>query len=275
MDKLLRLLLLTALIGIVPSAVCIVGCGEDEKTVTGPEPIHYDDYIVYVGAYGITMITSELTDEQIIVPGTADDLLSPIWSPSKTEVVYVRINGSGEKQIELYRNDGSIDTLATGMIGKAPWSPDGTKITFARNDTVFVMNTRDSQPVSLMASAGDACFFDNNHVICYNFSGYWSSGSIYKISISDSIATKLFPQSQAGTALLRCPRVIPGDNSVAFGILDDDNFSERWNDFLKVASDGSDVTTITRIYTSWGLMILPKEMDISYNGDFILLVHNE
>jgi Tol biopolymer transport system component len=276
MDKVLRFLLLAVLMGIIPCIACFIGCGEDDKGITGPEPIHYDDYIVYVGAYGITMINRDLSDEKIIAPGEPADLLSPIWSPQKTEIVYVRINGSGEKQIELYRNDGSIDTLAMGMIDKSPWSPDGTKIAFACNDSVFVVDTKGSRPVSLMAAVGKASFLDNSHIVCFkNTGGREEEGSIYIVSISGGAPIKLFPPSETAYAFIMCPRAMPGGNSVAFARLDDDNWSERWNDLWTVNADGSDAKAIARIYTIWGLLILVKELDISSDGDFFLVVHDE
>jgi hypothetical protein len=130
--------------------------------------------------------------------------------------------------------------------------------------------------VSLMASLGKASFLDNSHIVCFENTGYWEEeGSIYIVSISDGATTKLFPPLETASAFIMCPRVMPGGNSVAFARLDDDNWSERWNDFWTVNADGSDPKAIARIYTYWGMIVLVKELDICSDGDFILVVHDE
>ena len=56
MHKVLRFLFLAALIGSVAGVAFIAGCSEDTETLMGPKPVYYDDYIVYVGPYGIMMM---------------------------------------------------------------------------------------------------------------------------------------------------------------------------------------------------------------------------
>ena len=265
-----------ALALIVSCGFVLTGCGDDESIVdTGPEPIPYDGYIAYINDYGVAIIQTDGTDMNIKVNGDPDSLLSPIWSQDKTELVFVRIVSSGEKQIELLRNDGSLDTLAFGMIDKSPWSPNGNRITFTRGDTVWVVGTDGSQPVYLMASAGEANFLDNDHIVCRYFFGDWQTGSIYKVPVSGGTPEKLSTSQATAYAWLMCPRVAPGGGSVAFVKFDDDNFSKRWNDFWMVDADGSDERKIATIYTSWGLLVLVKEMDVSSDGLAVLLVHNE
>ena len=118
-------------------------CSSDDNGVVnngnGNEPA-YDSLITYVSSDGISVIKPNGTLKQTIVTDDPDSLFSPIWSPGKIQIVFVRIipvmDGDLIKSVDY--PGGAESDIAVGTISSNPWSPNGELVTYTRNDSVFI-----------------------------------------------------------------------------------------------------------------------------------------
>ena len=184
---------------IVPLALLSLGlltsCGDSDNP-TGSAATTYPDHIVYVGAGGITIIKPDGTGKAVVVSGHADSLLAPTWSPDKAAIAYLRKLATGETQIRVFRDGQSPAVLATGMIEDSPWSPDGTRITFWRSDTIFAVSAAGGAPAMVLAAAREPCFLNNLTIVFrYLADGVGSDqiGAIYRIPAVGGVPTKVSP----------------------------------------------------------------------------------
>ena len=102
---------------------------------------NYEIYLINVDGTGVVRLTND--------PG--GDIM-PAWSPTGTQLVYVRIaTGSGAQQIIRMNADGSSPTPLTtpGSGGDPAWSPDGTRIVYGSAGALWIMNANGSNQALL------------------------------------------------------------------------------------------------------------------------------
>lgn len=102
---------------------------------------NYEIYLINIDGTGVVRLTND--------PG--GDIM-PAWSPSGTQLVYVRIaTGSGAQQIIRMNADGSSPTplTAPGTGGDPAWSPDGTRIVYGSAGALWTMNADGSNQALL------------------------------------------------------------------------------------------------------------------------------
>ncbi|MYC85235.1 MAG: hypothetical protein F4X18_06895 [Acidimicrobiia bacterium] len=134
------------------------------RSVRSDNEVGFVGELFLIGADGANVMQITLTD------GGAYGSRSPVWSPDGSQVAYirfrdldpapnvsnvdtelmvVRVDGSGQRQIADTRGDDYSPA----------WSPDGTRIAFVNStqsrDTIFVVNADGTDQRSLAVSSGD------------------------------------------------------------------------------------------------------------------------
>ena len=70
----------------------------------------------------------------------------PVWSPDSRKIMFnsYAINDITDKKLHIVTLNNFNEVIINGAIYTYTWSPDGTKIAFAQNSTIFTMNTNGS-----------------------------------------------------------------------------------------------------------------------------------
>jgi TolB protein len=149
------------------------GTGDHSLGIRGARPVWSPDgtKIAFVDSRGIEVINADGTGATNIAEGG-----DPDWSPDGTRIVFAR-SRPGDPAADLYvmNPDGSNQVRLTFGSGPTPdltyrypsWSPDGTKIAFARADLstggpydIYTMNADGSNVARLTTTSGRDTFPD-------------------------------------------------------------------------------------------------------------------
>lgn len=108
------------------------------------------------GGTGIQLLLMDISGGNLAVVSTADGLQDPVPSPNGTEVAYVAAP-NGVPQVFIANADGSNVRDLSGdetFFDVSPaFSPDGTRIAFVRDDSLFVMNVNGAAKTQVLTGS--------------------------------------------------------------------------------------------------------------------------
>jgi Tol biopolymer transport system component len=193
------------------------------------------------GNYEIYLINTDGTGTLRLTNDPGGDI-APAWSPSGTQLVYVRIaTGSGLQQIIRMNADGSSPTPLTvpGSAGEPAWSPDGSTIVYGQAGELWTMNADGSNQTLLfddLISADQPAWSPDGEQIA--FAGVDANQDIFIIN-ADGSGLRNLTNTASGEIQ---PTWSPDGDYIAFNAFRNGN-----NEIARRKVDGSDEVLLSPI----------------------------
>ena len=211
---------------------------------------NYEIYVMNADGSGQTNLTN-----------SAENEFTSAWSPDGTKIAFARNRVSGDGSplngvVDIYvmNADGSDQTRLTdtGLFDLYPdWSPDGSKIAFARAvfggvSWIYVMNADGSDQAQLSPSdgllaQGPDWSPDGTQIAYGGGFGFGATADVYVINADGSGVTNLTPGTSGSSD--QAPAWSPDGTKIAF--LSAENITDGAAEIYVMNADGSGQTNLT------------------------------